>query len=112
MAKKQKYGRIVYSTDPDFEQDPEEPDIPETPPPGQQELRIWLERRGGGKKVSVIKGYTGDPADARDIAKNLKSICGVGGSFKNGEILIQGDQRDKIVDYLVSEGYSAKKSGG
>ena len=112
MSKRQKFGKIVFSTNPDFEFVDEDQDIKETLPPDQQELRIWLERKGGGKKVSVIKGFIGNEDDARSLGKKLKSVCGVGGTVKNGEIQIQGDQRDKILSFLISEGYAAKKSGG
>lgn len=103
---------MIYSTDPEYNYEDEQDQAPDTPPPGEQQLRIWLERKGGGKKVSVVKGFTGSNDDLRTLGKKLRAACSAGGSIKNGEILIQGDQRDKILDFLVSGGYAAKKSGG
>jgi len=112
MGKKQKFGKVIYSTNPEYNYEAEKEEIPTTLKADVQNIRIWLERRGGGKKVSVLKGFKGSDADAKDLGKKLKSICGVGGTVKDGEILIQGDQRDKILTYLLSHGYKAKKSGG
>ncbi len=111
MAKKSK-KRIVYSTNPDFNYRYEDDAPVTTPPNQQQDLRIWLDRKGGGKVASIIKGFVGNDEDLKDLAKTLKSLCGVGGTSKNGEILIQGDHRDKILNYLQKEGYGAKKAGG
>ena len=108
--KKQYGGNMVYSTNPDYVYEAEE----EAPLlPGQQNLRIWLEKGGrGGKTASVIKGFEGSDDDLKELAKLLKSSCGTGGSAKNGENIIQGDHRDKILQILVKEGYKAKKAGG
>lgn len=104
-------GGIVYSTNPDYT--PPEAPQEEALPPGEQQLKVWLEKKGrGGKTASIIKGYVGPEEDLKDLAKTLKSKCGTGGSVKEGEIIIQGDHRDKILSYLQKEGYNAKKAGG
>jgi translation initiation factor 1 len=111
MSKRIKSG-IVYSTNPDFAFDSEQDDEPDTLPPGNQDLRVWLERKGGGKVATVIKGYVGRNADREDLGKQLKTLCGSGGAVKDFEIIVQGDHRDKILAWLLSKGYKAKKAGG
>lgn len=103
-------GNMVYSTNPDYRIEEEE----ETKKlPSEQNLRIWLEKGGrGGKIASVIKGYIGTENDLKELGKKLKKSCGTGGSTKDGEIIIQGDHRDKILALLVKAGYRAKKAGG
>ena len=115
MAKKQKKGRIgvVYSTDPDYDYE-YEADSVDTLPEQQQKLRVSLDRKKRkGKEATLIKGFIGQEEDLKTLGKWLKSKCGVGGTVKDGEILIQGDQRDKVVGLLLEKGYSqTKKSGG
>jgi translation initiation factor 1 len=102
---------IVYSTNPTFQYQEEENNSTNTPN-NQQQLKVWLERKGGGKVVTAIKGFTGSDDTLNELARMLKSKCGVGGSSKDGEILIQGDHRDKVILLLTNEGYKAKKAGG
>lgn len=103
---------VVYSTDPNFRYDKPAETAPQTLPPAQQQLRIWLDRKQrAGKQVTLVKGFVGSEDDLRALAAMLKSKCGVGGSAKDGEILIQGDFRDRIVELLLKAGYAAKKAG-
>jgi translation initiation factor 1 len=113
MSKKDK-GRInvVYSTNPDFKFEREDNEGGTTLPPAQQNLKVYLDRLGGGKLLSRVSGFVGTTDDLNALAKLLKQKCGVGGNSKDGEILIQGDNRDKIVNLLTKEGYKIKKAGG
>ena len=105
-------GGIMYSTDPAFEFQ-EEDDDTVTPASNQQDLRVMLDKKNrGGKAVTLVTGFKGKTEDLEVLGKMLKTKCGVGGSVKDGEIMIQGDVRDKIMAILQKDGYKAKKAGG
>ncbi len=100
---------IVYSTDPNFVFDDEEETIV-TLDPSKQNLRIQLDKKQrAGKKVTLVTGFVGSPFDLASLGKELKSSCGVGGSVKDGEIIIQGDFRERILAMLLEKGYSKTK---
>jgi translation initiation factor 1 len=104
---------VVYSTSDSFEYSFEGGDAVETLPPAQQKLRVLLDKKArAGKQVTLVEGFVGNEEDLKELGKLLKSKCGVGGSAKDGEILIQGDHRDKVINVLLEAGYPAKKSGG
>ena len=109
---KQRLG-MVYSTNPDFEYSTTEEQTTATLPPAEQNLRVWLDRKQrGGKTVTLVKGFVGSDDDLAELGRMLKSKCGVGGSAKDGEIIIQGDHRDRVVELLIAAGYKCKKAGG
>ncbi|MDO9554746.1 translation initiation factor [Rhodonellum sp.] len=104
---------VVYSTSDAFEFKNSGEEEMETLPPAHQKLKVTLDKKSrGGKQVTLIEGFIGSDEDLKALGKILKNKCGVGGSAKDGEILIQGDHRDKIMGFLTQEGYKAKKSGG
>jgi translation initiation factor 1 len=99
---------VVYSTNPDYAYTHDE--APVTPPAGKQTLVVTIDRRQrAGKQVTLVSGFTGTAAELDALAKMLKSKCGVGGSAKEGQILIQGDFRDRVVALLLEKGYKAKR---
>ena len=113
MNKKDKNRiNIVYSTKKDFEYEREEHPEDETLSNRDQILRIWLDRLGGGKAVTRVSDFIGKQSDLEELGKFLKQKCGVGGSVKDGNILLQGDHRDKVLKLLWDAGYKAKKAGG
>jgi translation initiation factor 1 len=115
MSKKNKKKRVdvVYSTNPDYEYDYEDDGVEETLPPEEQNLKVRIEKKGrGGKTAVVVKGFIGSEDDLKDLAKTIKTKCGTGGSAKDGEIIIQGEMRNKVLEVLQKEGYNAKQAGG
>lgn len=101
---------MVYSTNPDFTYETEEEQEGETLSKERQRLRVAIEKKNrGGKTVTVVKGFVGTETDLKDLGKLLKTKCGVGGAVKEGEILIQGEWRDRLVSLLRQEGYSDTK---
>lgn len=112
MKHKSDNNGTVYSTNPDFVFDYGDEEIV-TLEPAKQNLRIMLDKKQrGGKKVTLISGFQGSDYDLAVLGKELKSACGVGGSVKNGEILLQGDFREKVLALLLQKGYSKTKISG
>lgn len=114
MAKNKKERlNVVYSTNPNFQFQYEEEETVDTLPNAQQKLYVSIDRKQrGGKEVTLVEGFVGTEDDLKELGKMLKSKCGVGGTVKDNEILIQGNFKDKIYDLLVKEGYGVKKKGG
>lgn len=106
-------GGMVFSTNEDFNPNQDAEHDQETPTPNQQQLEAHYSAKGrAGKKVTVVTGFMGTDEDLNALGKELKKKCGVGGSVKNREIIVQGDVRDKIMDYLREKGYQVKRVGG
>ena len=108
MSKKKKPGSsgLVYSTDPNFKLEDDSTETEETLLPARQRLKIRLDtKHRGGKTVSLIEGFIGKEEDLEELGKKIKTFCGTGGSVKDGIIIIQGDQREKIKQGLVKLGY-------
>lgn len=112
MKKRKLPGGLVYSTDPSVQIGAKPDAEAQTLPPAEQSLRVRLEtKQRAGKAVTLVTGFIGSAADLEALGKQLKGHCGTGGSAKDGEILIQGDQRDKVMGWLAKNGYAKAKLG-
>ena len=101
---------VVYSTNPNFEYTDNQVEEQQTLPKQQQKLRVWRDTHGrGGKVATVVRGFVGSDADLEELGKLLKRKIGVGGSVKDGQIIIQGENRDRVLQILLDEGYSRTK---
>jgi len=112
MSKKNKPDTrgFVFSTDPSFRFEAEDEPEQETPAPAQQKLRIHLDtKQRAGKAVTLVTGFMGKTGDLEELGKKLKNFCGTGGSTKDGEAIIQGDQRDKVLQWLLKNGFTNTK---
>ena len=109
-----KYQNIVYSTDDNFKEDilKENKDLESYPEPEHQNLRLHLQRLPGNRITTIVKGFKGSESMYQELSKYLKKTCGVGGSIKKENILIQGNHRDKIMKLLIERGFKVKVSGG
>jgi translation initiation factor 1 len=104
---------FVFSTDPNFRFEPEENEVAATLVPAKQVLRVRLDtKQRGGKAVTLVTGFVGIESDLEDLGKKLKNFCGTGGSVKDGEAIVQGDQRDKVLQWLIKNGYTNSKKAG
>lgn len=118
MAKQNKHDwkdrlNVVYSTNPDFQYEKEQSPEQFTLPPGMQNLKVSIDRKQrGGKSVTLVQGFVGSDDDLKELSKLLKTKCGVGGSAKENEIIIQGEFKQKVADLLIQLGYKVKLIGG
>ena len=104
---------MVYSTDPDYTYDQEQEEVQETLPPPEQKLYVSLDRKNRkGKTVTLVEGFRGTGDDLKALGKELKNKFGVGGSVKDGGIILQGDFRDRVLTMLTNKGYIVKRKGG
>ena len=108
--KKNRKG-VLYSTNPDFEYEYDEDEM-KTLHPNKQNLQVCIDKHRAGKIAVLIKGFIGKTDDLKSLGKMIKTKCGVGGSVKNREIIIQGNIRDKVMEILEKEGYKYKRVGG
>jgi translation initiation factor 1 len=112
MSKKNKPDKsgFVFSTDPNFRFEEEPQEVHETLPPNQQKLKVRLDtKQRAGKAVTLVDNFVGKEADVEELGKSLKNFCGTGGSVKDMQIIIQGDQREKVLQWLVKNGFKSTK---
>jgi translation initiation factor 1 len=112
MSKKSKPDSkgFVYSTDPNFRFEEEEREQAATLPPAQQLLKVRLDTKNrGGKAVTLVQGFVGTEEDLEELGKKIKNFCGTGGAVKDWEVIIQGDQRDKVMQWMQKNGYTKAK---
>lgn len=115
MSKKNKPDNngFVFSTDPNFKFNSAEEYVEETLSPQQQKIRVWLDsKQRAGKVVTLLTGFVGTENDLQELGKKLKNYCGTGGSAKDNEVIIQGDQREKVLQWLLKNGYINSKKAG
>jgi translation initiation factor 1 len=112
MSKKNNQDGFVFSTNKDFQFESNHNEPIESLPPQQQNLKVFLDRIAGGKLITRVNGFIGNDSDLEALGKMIKQKCGVGGSTKNEEILVQGDHREKVIKLLTDANYKAKKAGG
>jgi translation initiation factor 1 len=115
MSKKNKpdSNGFVFSTDPNFRFEEEDNAERATLAPAQQVLKVRLDtKQRGGKAVTLVQGFAGTDADLEELGKKLKNFCGTGGAVKDGEAIVQGDQRDKVLQWLLKNGYTKTKKIG
>ena len=103
---------VVFSTNPNFAYETTSEESEATLPPAKQNLKVWLDRLKGGRVATVVRGFVGSQDDLSELGKELKKSCGVGGTAKDGEIIIQGDHRDRVIELLTKAGYKCKRAGG
>lgn len=110
MKKSKSIGGLVYSTDPGFKLPVKNEEVQESILPVQQKIKIRLDtKHRAGKAVTLVEGFTGKETDREELGKKLKTYCGTGGSVKDGEIIIQGDNRDKVLQWLIKNGFTLSK---
>jgi len=113
MPSNKKNSRLVYSTNPDYRYEEEDQEEVVSLPPSQQTLYLSLDKKQRkGKRVTLVTGFAGNDDDLKNLGKKLKTACGTGGSVKDGEVLIQGDFREKVKSMLEKEGFKVKLRGG
>ena len=105
-----KNSQLVYSTDSNLSLEGQE--TIKKVSNSDQDLRIWLENKPGGKKATIVRGFNGSKIELKQLGQKLRSLCHVGGTTKKGEIMVQGNVREQVYDYLIKTGYNAKLSGG
>jgi translation initiation factor 1 len=113
MGNKKKRKDVVYSTNPDFNYESDNESLPETLPVNEQKLYVSIDRKSRkGKSVTLVEGFIGQSEDLKELSKTLKKSCGVGGTAKDDQIVVQGEFKDEIAKILIDMGYNTIKKGG